>query len=213
MQPFYCPKSKYHCAWCSGRNTTIVLNNQHQEEDHKLYSKKKWDDGMRKTKMDIHMKDFYPRTYTDSMFPFKPQPFPDFPDEMRPPQDFPGLDPFYPNRFKKLPLNVIIRCNDCYKFTNVKEVRCKQCKKTEVITVRISSTIDPDEVFEPKLMEEHICSSCKYSNSLPPPCDHEWVKHSGEIFSECTAINLYCRFCGAKKVRYSNDDRDYDFYW
>ena len=166
MQPFYCPKSKYHCAWCSSRNTTIVMSNQNSQEDYKFYSKKKWEDGMRKPKMDIHMKDFYPRTYTDSMFPFKPHPFPDFPDEMRPAHDFSGLDPFPSNRFKKFPLNVIIRCNDCYKFTNVKEVCCNQCKKIEVITVRISSTIEPDEVFEPKLMEEYICNSCKYSHSL-----------------------------------------------
>ena len=206
MQPFYCPKEKYHCAWCNSRHTTVVLSNQHKEEDYRFY--KKMDESLRKPKMHIHMKDFYPRTYQDDdIYPnFHPKKYPDI-------HPYPEPFPFPPNKFKKLPLNVIIRCDDCYKYTNIKEVSCRQCKKVEVVSVRIGGHIDPEEIFGQSIYTDHLCASCKYP--MPPPCDHDWVKHSGEIFSECTAINFVCRFCGAKKTKYSNEDtpRDYDFYW
>lgn len=204
MNNLYCPKkSNFPCAWCSSRHTVIVSSDERK----------------------------YP-------------PFPPYHPEFNPfPDHFPGVNPFrpYPHdedyrfyqkkpwgkkgihcddyRFppkKHDPHNFIIHCHDCNKYSNVKSVFCKYCRNHETIITRVGPHIDPDEIFNPKHLDDYVCKLCKYNPHKH--CNHEWVKHSGEIFSECTAINFVCIHCGEKKTTYSNQDKDpfgrddYDFY-
>ena len=103
----------------------------------------------------------------------------------------------------KFPL--IIHCLDCYKYSKVDQIKCRICRHNEIKISRLESKIDLDIIFNP--IEDNICSMCKMCPPTPY-CEHKWVRHSGEIFSSCVAINLVCTKCGAKKTKTSNDDRD-----
>jgi len=211
MQPLYCPKkSPYPCAWCNSHHTYIVSSDERNPpfvpkpsfvpewdpEDHRLYGKKK--------NRRFSEEPFYP----DPRFnPWHVDPFgPRYPDE---------FNPLKPKKHD--PHNFVIHCDDCHKYSNVKSVFCKICRKHDTIVTKIGPYVNPDDIFNPKHIHDYICNTCKID---PPyhPCNHNWVKHSGEIFSECTAINFVCSKCGEKKTTYSNQDRDpfgppyYDFY-
>jgi hypothetical protein len=198
MNNLYCPKKSNHsCAWCNSRHTVIVSSDERK----------------------------YP--------PFPPEfnPFPKYPHPHDEDNRFYGKkywnkkkpccdeDYGFPHVIKKHnPNNFIIHCHDCNKYSNVKSLYCRYCHNHETVITRIGPHIDPDVLFNPKYLEDFVCRICRH-NPPKPPCRHEWVKHSGEIFSECTAINFICTLCGEKKTTYSNQDRDpfgrdnYDFYY
>ena len=103
------------------------------------------------------------------------------------------------------PFFVIIKCDDCYKFSSVKSIICKVCHHTEVSIKKISNGIDPEEFFDFKPHDEQVCKHCKYHKPVPY-CEHSWIRVSGERFSECNVFNLVCKKCGKKKTTYSNQD-------
>lgn len=210
MQPFFCPKkSAYPCAWCNSRHTYVVSSNERKPPffpeyypDHvnpHMGKKKRWQDDEYRPKPNP----FCPNPWDHDYDPFRPHPFK--PDEF----------PFKPKKHD--PYNFVIHCHDCNKYSNVKSVFCVVCHKHDTIISKIGPFVNPDDIFNPKYIHEYICDVCKF-HPPHPPCNHNWVKHSGEIFSECTAINFVCSKCGEKKTTYSNQDQDpfggggYDFY-
>jgi hypothetical protein len=188
---FYCPKkSMYSCAWCHHHNTVIVSSNE------KVTPKYPFDPDFPYDPEDYKL---YGKHKKDEMYHYPHCKIP---------------DPFHP---KRNPLNLIIKCLDCERYSNVRFLRCKSCMNSVMKIIKIGPYIHPEDIFEPVMNDNFVCDGCKYT---PPHvhCDHHWVKHSGEIFSECTAANLVCTKCGCKKTRLSNEDRDpfgrddYDFY-
>ena len=121
-----------------------------------------------------------------------------------------GLLP-YPNQIidEKIdyshPFFVIIKCDDCHKYSSVKSILCKTCNHNDVFVKKIFDKIHPDDLFDMTELHEYVCKHCNHFKPVTY-CEHSWVKVSGEIFSECTVYNLVCKKCRKKKSTYSNQD-------
>lgn len=131
------------------------------------------------------------------------------------------LELLVPDRFYPIPLpgenrlhSIIIKCNECFRYSNIKNIICKLCKKEEFKYIRIENFSDPDYIFDNDF-ENHFCEKCKYPFKM---CNHVWIKKSCQAFLETFATELECRYCGQKKYSYSsviaepNNSEDYGFY-
>lgn len=103
------------------------------------------------------------------------------------------------------PFSIIIKCEDCHKYSSVKSVVGIMCKHKDVIIRKIYNKFDPEDIFNMEHLYDYKCSTCKHSKPITY-CEHSWVRVSGERFSECTVSNLVCTKCGKKKTSYSNQD-------
>lgn len=193
---FYCPKkSMYSCAWCHHHNTVIVSSNEKVSK----YPPPKYPFDIEPPNSYDDYK-LYGKHNVDDLYHY-------------PHWKIPGMFPHH----KPNPLNIIIKCLDCEKYSNVRFIKCRTCERNVMKITKIGPYLHPEDIFEPVINDNYQCESCKYSH-YTPSCDHIWVKHSGEIFSECTAVNLVCTKCGCKKTRLSNEDKDpfgrddFDFY-
>ncbi len=192
---FYCPKkSIYSCAWCHQNTTVIVSSNEMLPKypfDHDPFEhdhSNPFNDHKLYGKHNVDDLYHYPHWKIPEMFP--------------------------PHKQKHL--NIIIKCLDCEKYSNVKILKCRSCERNEMKITKIGRYLHPEDIFEPVTNENYLCDTCQYVHHIPI-CDHKWVLHSGERFSECTAVNLVCTKCGCKKTKLSNEDKDpfgrddYDF--
>ncbi len=179
MSDFCCPKkSMFHCAWCNSANTYITMKNTNN--------------GMKKV-IDYDNYDHEHYGY-EHKFPNGLLPYP-FPPKSDPKEMIDHSRPFF----------VIIKCDDCDRYSSVKSVFCKMCHHHDVIVKKIYDKIHPDDLFDMTPLKDYVCKFCKH-HKPEPYCEHSWIRVSGEIFSECTVSNLVCKKCGKKKTTYSNQD-------
>lgn len=127
--------------------------------------------------------------------------YPKFPNGLLPyPPYKPEIDIDYTR-----PFVIIIKCDDCKKYSCAKSVICKTCKHRDIHILKMYSKMNLDDICDLTYDFYYECKNCKYYKP-ESYCEHKWIKVSGEIFSECTVSNLVCNKCGKKKTKYSNED-------
>jgi len=184
----YFDKLKHSCAWCHSNHTNIVV-----ESPKNRYGRDGRDD----------REDMY---YNYKRKPIHPE---DDRDNNYNSRDYPIFSNHY-----------IIDCYDCAKYSEVQIIRCSNCASKKVNIKRIPNFIDLENTFRP-LKNDYFCIECQhYSNVKPPshnipspykaPCNHNYVKYSGEIFSCGPVFTLKCTYCGETKTTSPNGTEPYN---
>lgn len=193
------PYKRHSCAWCYSSNTDIITDpkrDHSRESDFNFYINRRKDPREpREPKYDDNF--FKPSFREEDEYINNRDRYPRLPSDER---DF----TYNLNNF-------IIECFDCSKYSEVYIHNCMNCTKQKININRIINFIDVDNKFNIK--PRYLCIDCEYVHYKPNlPCNHNFIKHSGEIFSIGAVFTLKCTHCGEQKTSYPNNDNPHQPY-
>jgi hypothetical protein len=186
-------KDCYNCAWCHSNNT-IILNKYHHI-DPGFYK-----DMQEPTFQSFNPYEDYPKfnlPRLESQKRFNQNIFNPI-ESIRPlPLHPPFIPIFKPNPVYKICKDFNIKCNECFKYSNVKIKTCSKCHNFKTIINKLEDLgkeSHPAKLYDEFLddnSDRYICYLCNLVDSQFYICNHEWI--SDEL------DNQYCTKCKERK--------------